>query len=551
MLTQATAASPRHLAARLTAMLLAAAMIFAACGSGGDDPGASASSTTAASANLPALDNVNIRLEGDWPHLDPTGRTPGGGLQTQVLTNLLYDSLVVIGPDPKDPKKPILLPYLAESWDATPSKVSFKIKKGVTCADGTPVTPSVVKRNLDVRLAAKTGVAQAYGAGPFETVADDAAGTFTLNMGSPYYDALYAFIELRIVCPTGLDDGASIVNGAAGSGPYTLVSAEHGNQAVLKRREDWKWGPNGITAKNIPAQVTAKVVTNETTAANLLLTGGLDVSKVGGADVPRLKGDKSLVNATTVSFYNNTLIFSMDPAHPTADKVVRQALSTAIDRESWNQAANQGRGTPSTSFLQPKADCYEPKTKDLAPKNPSADAARKILTDAGWTAGANGKLQKNGQPLTVILVSTTITGLGNGGEYLAAQWDKAGVTVDTRITGDYNTFLQRGIKGEFDALTTNYPFDQPNPNRAVGTYTGPVASSWSKGPTPEIDAEIALAQQNEGAKRCEHWMKAQRMLLEGFNIYPLASPEVNWFTRGITVFPGASWTNPIYFRRAK
>ena len=40
-----------------------------------------------------------MRIEGDWAHLDPLGRLPGGGLQTGLLLDSLYDSLVIIGPD--------------------------------------------------------------------------------------------------------------------------------------------------------------------------------------------------------------------------------------------------------------------------------------------------------------------------------------------------------------------------------------------------------------------------------------------------------------------
>src|SRR5690242_9241853 len=65
------------------------------------------------------LSTVNIRLESDWPHIDVTGKTPGGGIPSGQITAALYDSLVFIGPDPQDPTKPKVLPYLATSWDQT------------------------------------------------------------------------------------------------------------------------------------------------------------------------------------------------------------------------------------------------------------------------------------------------------------------------------------------------------------------------------------------------------------------------------------------------
>lgn len=486
------------------------AMLAAACAPAA--PGAPQSTTGAAPTAKPAaLGTVTFRLEGDWPHLDPTGRTAGGGLQQVVLTNLLYDSLVVVGPDPKDPTKPALLPYLATSWEALPNKITFKLRQDATCADGSPVNASLVKRNLDTRIAAQTGVATAYGAGPFETVADDATGTFTLNMQTPYVDALYAFVELRIVCPKGLDDGSLIVQGSEGSGPYLIESADHGNQMVLKRRDDWKWGPSGITAQDIPERLIAKVVTNETTVANLLLTGGLDISRTGGVDVARLQAEKSLISKVSNSFYNNTLTFNQLDSRPTSDVKVREALVSAIDPDAWNQAANQGRGVISPSFLQSKGDCYDAKTQDLRVANAGPDKARAVLIAAGWTPGPDGKLQKDGRPLVIQLVSTTISGLGNGGEYVASQWEKAGITVDARISGDYNTFITALSTSNFDVLTTNYPFDQPNPNRALVTNLGPTNSS--KANLPDIEMEFQLAESSVGAERCQHWANVQEMLV--------------------------------------
>jgi peptide/nickel transport system substrate-binding protein len=341
-------------------------------------------------------------------------------------------------------------------------------------------------------------------------------------------------------------------DGAAGSGPYQIEEAVHGDHLTMKRRDDWNWGPNGITAKDIPERVIYKVITNETTAANLLLTGGLDVSKVAGVDVARLLADSSLVNKTATSFYNYTVIFSQDPTHPTANAKVREALISGVDINQWNQAANQGRGTISPSFIMPIADCFDPTTQQRRVAEPSPEKTKQILMADGYTPGPDGKLQKNGQPLTIVLVSTTTTGLGNGGEYLAAQWNQAGVTVDARITGDFNTFLQRGAKGDFDVLTTVYPFDQPNPNNALNTFLGapiPTGSNWTKSSNPAAEAAFAAAEGSVGAERCQHWSDVQQELLKTWSIMPTASPNIYWFGRGIEFFPGASRANVLYYRK--
>jgi peptide/nickel transport system substrate-binding protein len=138
---------------------------------------------------------VTIRLEGDWPHLDVTGRTPGGGIPTDQITSALYDALVLIGPDSQDPTKPKLLPYLATSWDQTPTSITFHLRTDATCPDHTPITASLVKQNADVRLGTP-GVATIWDKGPFTTAADDDAHSFTMTFGTPFSDAIYGFLLL-------------------------------------------------------------------------------------------------------------------------------------------------------------------------------------------------------------------------------------------------------------------------------------------------------------------------------------------------------------------
>ena len=68
-----------------------------------------------------------------------------------------------------------------------------------------------------------------------------------------------------------------------------FVEAVHGDHVTMKLRPDFKWGPNGITAKTlgIPDTIIYKIVTNETTAANLLITGGLDLATLNGPEIDR------------------------------------------------------------------------------------------------------------------------------------------------------------------------------------------------------------------------------------------------------------------------
>ena len=322
----------------------------------------------------------------------------------------------------------------------------------------------------------------------------------------------------------------------------------------MRLRPDWKWGPEGLTAQSpgLPEQITFKVVTNETTAANLLVTGGLDLGLVAGPDVDRLLANKDLTNKKVIAPQSFNLVFNHSSGRPTADPKVREALMSAIDRNAWNRIVYKGRGFSSPSFLGPTADCYDASVAQYLPKNPSPDNAKKILLAAGWTVGANGKLEKNGQPLVINFVATTAA-VGGGPDYLDSVWDSAGITVKYDVL-DFNSWLQRQLKSDFDALVQQYSSDTPNPEGAIQAFLGPTPPAGLNLPKttdPEAEMELKLAQTTVGTERCKHWSNVQRLLLQNFNLLPLAAPATQWFSRGLDFLPGVAVVNARYIKRVK
>jgi peptide/nickel transport system substrate-binding protein len=527
-------------------LALSALLLLAAIGC------ASAVPPQAASASL---GTVTIRMTGDWPGLDPNP-APGAGacnIPCSTVVYPLYDRLVATGPDPKNAGQIAIIPYLATSWTATPTQVTFNLRKDATCADGSPVTASVVKRSFERILGGGRNVAT-YGGGPFSMEADDAQGTFTLNLQTPFNDAIYAFTTAVVVCSSGLDHEDQLANQAFGSGPYTIAEAVHGDHMTLKRRDDWKWGPGGVVASDLPDTLVIRVVPNDTTAANLLITGGLDIAQINGPDVTRLLADNSLISKSSTSFYNNPLLFNEDPSRPTGDPRVREALASAIDRNAFNTAAYQGHGTLSSSYLQPNADCFDPSTADLLPTDPSPDRARQLLIADGWSPGADGKLQKNGQPLVVQIMGVPAIH-GSGPEYIAAQWEQAGVTVDTSGITDFNTWSQRRFQSNFDATLITWPHDLPDPSTSIPTYVGPLpptGPNYGKVVNPVAEAALAAAKQAVGGERCAQWSMVQRAMLQEFDILPLSAPQTFFFSRGLDFVPASVNGFEVYFiRRAK
>ena len=63
-------------------------------------------------------------------------------VSTNRVNSFAYETLVYLGQDGE------VTPGLAESWEDSPTSVTYTLKDGVTCADGTPLTATTVADNF-------------------------------------------------------------------------------------------------------------------------------------------------------------------------------------------------------------------------------------------------------------------------------------------------------------------------------------------------------------------------------------------------------------------
>jgi peptide/nickel transport system substrate-binding protein len=531
---------------RRVSVLVVVAIAIAACA-----PTAPSASSAAPANATPTAGPVGgtlvTRLSGDWASLDPFD--PGTTNSNQVMA-AVYDRLVTI-------ENGKVVPYLAASWQQTPTSITFKLRTDATCADGSKVTANLVadnwRRNLDPKKPSQNA-AQFLGPQPYTITADDTASTVSIGLSQPRGDAIYAFTGGfgSIVCPAGLANPTSLADTPSGSGPYTVVEAVHGDHITLKARPEWKWGPSNTTATTagFPQELVYKVVTNETTAANLMLTGAMDVAIVKGQDVPRLRNDKTLTSQKALPYTADPLQMNEDPARPTADKMVRQALSMSIDPAGWNQAMNAGEGVLSTSVVTPNAPCFDAGTKNLAPA-PDVNKARALLTSNGWTADASGKLSKGGKPLALKILGNTTQ--GTGPEYLLEQFTKLGVTATLDML-DFTTFAGKYRTSDFDVTVGNLSFAVPGPIQIVSYLSGtppPAGRNFGRIIDPELEKAVAAAQATTGDEQCKNWATVQERLLSEAHVLPLAGQVTSVFARnGFSFSPTANNFLEVYLLRA-
>jgi peptide/nickel transport system substrate-binding protein len=499
----------------------AVAMLAAACGNSGASPG------TASGAKPVNGGTLTIRGNRDFDSWDPASCTT-----CREYASAFYATLLALNSSGR------IVPYLASSYTATATSVMFKLRTDATCSDGTPVTPAVVRSSLQRMVAIRAANnAALFGPGPYTVSEDDAAGTVTFSVGRPFSDLVYGFTQLDpglqtgIVCPAGLADTKQLATQPDGAGPYKLVEAVHGDHITARLRSDFNWGPEGVTAKTpgVPATITFKEVTNQTTAANLIVSGGIDAGTVTGPDVNRLLTDPTVNNQRVQLYLANPLVFNQLPNHPTADPAVREALLTAVDPKAVLAGLGGAKyGVTTSSFLTPQAQCFDPNAGKLLPR-PDLAKARTVLTSDGYSM-VDGKMTKDGRPLTITY--TQGHDFDPVPDYLVKQWTDLGVTVTANVS-DTSTWIATSLlPGNFDVTILQVNGTAPLPAKLASRMSGPPAvPNFARISDPTLDTEYAQAEATTGAESCRHWANFQEELLRSHAYLPLVAQTSYWFGR--------------------
>ncbi|MEV0971195.1 ABC transporter substrate-binding protein [Microtetraspora glauca] len=466
---------------------------------------------------------------------DPGVLDPAMGVLsvTNTVLSFAYDTLVHYGPDGK------MLPGLAEKWDVTPDAVTFTLRKGVTCSDGSALTPADVAANVN-HIADPATKSPVYGVlvpVGMKAEADDAAGTVTLSTPKPFSFILESAPLMFVVCGKGLKDRSALAHGTSGSGPYKLVEAVPSDHYTFQVREDYVWGPGGATTKEPgqPAKVVLKVVPNEQTAANLLISGGLNGAIVYGADRARLEALPG-IGKMVLSAGNGQFFYHQGDDRPAKDPAVRRALTQAIDLKELAGIASSGTGRPATGLVLEPRPCQGDTVTGHVPAF-DASAASAALDAAGWKAGPDGVRAKDGRKLTLRLLYATTKGAGvqAAAEYLAAAWKKAG--VDVTLNGVIDTKLSESLNVTQDWDVVWLPIGVTLPSQLVGFLSGPAApkgANFAHLANERYEKLVAEAVLKPGEEGCRLWLESESALFEAADLVPAVETTVLVATKNAT-----------------
>jgi peptide/nickel transport system substrate-binding protein len=498
-------------------------LVLTACSSG--------SGTNVSSTGKPVDGQTfTMAVSADPGNLDPHFTSLSVTLQVDAF---MYDSLVNLDPTGK------MVAGLAEKWEGTTTKATYTLRKGVTCSDGSPLTATTVAENISfvgdpANKSTRIGVFVPAGA---KAVGDDAAGTVTVTAPAP--DAFLArnVGGLHIVCDQGMKNRGSLKQAGDGTGLYKMTEAVPGDHYTMERRKDYAWGLGDSKADQagLPDKVVLKVIANETTSANLLLSKQLNLAAIAGPDKARIQAQKLFQREANSPL--GEMWFNQKAGLPTADPAVRRALTQALDLAQLRKVVTSGAGQETTSLV---ARGMGPCTDDSVTGNlPTLDvaAAKAALDAAGWTVGAGGVRAKDGVKLSLVFYFPTSLGptMQSAAELLQKAWTELGVEVALKpaSTAEVGTVILSG-QGTWHA--TVIPLTVTLPSQLVPFLSGPAApngNNFASIKNPAYDAAVKKASSIVGTDGCADWAAAEKALVTNLDIVPFADATVPAFGQGV------------------
>ena len=286
-------------------------------------------------------------------------------------------------------------PELAEDMQVGDMSATFRLRKGATFQDGTPVTAKDAKWSLDRAVTVGGFPTFQMRAGSLErpeqfVVVDDR----TLRVDFIRKDRL-TIPDLAVIVPCIMNSElvkkhataedpwglAYTKQNTAGSGAYKVTKWTPGTEVVFERNDAWKSGP-------LPSikRIIWRMVPSAGSRRALLERGDVDISyELPNKDFVEMKANPKLSIVST-PYSNGIQYIGMNVKHPPFDKLqVRQAVAYALPYQKIMDAVLFGLGSP--MFGKPPGSPVEVAWPQPDSYNTDVAKAKQLLAEAGYPNG--------------------------------------------------------------------------------------------------------------------------------------------------------------------
>ena len=408
-----------------------------------------------------------------------------------------------------------VVPGLAESWAISKDglKYTFKLRKGVSFHDGTPLNAEAVKFSIERQIIPEHPFNK-LGKYPFANyffgnvkaveAVDPQTVEFILKEPRASFLAVLTAGAASIVSPTAVRKlGVDYPLTPVGTGPFKFVAWDRGQRVVLEKNAGYWKHPVKID------RVIYRPIVEGQARLTELLTGALDLIVDTPPDfVPQLESNPKVMVLKQVGVHVWYLGIN-NQKKPFDDKRVRQALNYAVNKEALVRDVLKGTGSFSRGPVLPNTWGADAALKAY-PYDP--ERAKKLLAEAGYPSGFSTTLwvpeSGSGMQLPVAMSTVIQSNLKAVGVNVALQTMEWGAYLAKLRTKEQDLFALSWMAGNEDPDLVMYPLL----HSSQWTPNGPNRALYKNEKYDELLHQARLT--TDQKKRAELYREAQRILVD-------------------------------------
>lgn len=387
-----------------------------------------------------------------------------GWIANQFIFDPLVEASVIDGS---------AVPRLAESWEIAEDGITYTVnlRQGVMWHDGEPFTADDVVFTFDMAIAEGS-------MSPRKGSIDESLESYrkiddhTVEFTAKFQSAVFVFDVLAQfgIMPKHIWDGVEPGDWpgdagttgqdparVVGTGPFKFVEWVQGSNVTLERNPDY-WSEMFTPVIDT---YTYQVITDPASNIAALQTGQSDYTEVPFGLARSLRESNpelDIIDYDTTSI--NYFVANQDEAKSMAftDPLVRQALLYALDREVIADTVFDGFAERADGTQPIVSPAYAPdRINTIYLYDP--EKAASLLDEAGWTIGADGIREKDGERLSFeMYYSEGYAPYETQVPYMQQAWRESGIEMIPAII-PFPTLLDDTLAGNFEMTLWGFQFD--------------------------------------------------------------------------------------------
>lgn len=331
------------------------------------------------------------------------------------------------------------VPELAKSWDLSDDGTvyTFNLQEDVKWHDGSDFTANDVKYTIERGIELGTG--NYPGVDYVEVVDDLTAKVHLLAPDSVFMDKQWT----GDCCVLKEGSGDQLGQHPIGTGPFKFVEWSSGDYIVIEENDDY-WGETSGTEK-----ITFKIIPEASIRLISLQSGDVDIAPIDATGIDQAKADENIELLETPSITIIYLAFNTANENFT-NKLVRQAIGYAIDKEAIVEAQLEGEGSILKSVVGfGKMGFYD----EFEGYDYDPEKAKELLAEAGYADGFDTELSIRDNEIAAQLIQANLADVG-----INVSIDKMDpATMSEQMQkGNYEMSLQYRSGGSADSYLSFY-----------------------------------------------------------------------------------------------